>query len=207
MFTVQHDGACLELDHQNSDSDSVKLIYDLKQAGYKRLMVVRVDFYFREEYQRQMTIFDIQELKNRLWRNRRSKPSIFKNCLGWIWGLEYTEECNYHCHCLFLFDADCVQADVYYGDQIGEYWVGPITHGKGCYRNDNRYKSSYQHCGIGRIHFDNPEQLYNLFHRVIPYLAKDDLQIRAAMALDAAATGFSTSRIRTFGYSNNLSFE
>lgn len=200
MLTVQSNINGYQL---SEDSHASKLICDLKEKGHRRLMAVRVDFLFREEYQQQITIFDILEFKNRLWKNRRGKPSIFKHCLGWIWKLEYTPDAGYHCHCLFIFDADEVQADTYYGELIGQYWMA-ITQGMGCYNNCNRDKQRYRHCGIGRIHLNNPEEFHNLCHWVITYLNKEDPYIRTAIAQDAAALGVQAGRVRTFGYSNNF---
>lgn len=177
------------------------LIHQLQQR-YRQLMIVRVDFLMREEYQQQTSIFDIHAYRARLWNNRRSKSSIFQHCLGWIWGLEWTMDCGYHLHCLFIFNGREVQRDSWYGDQIGDYWVNTITQGKGCYHNCNR--DNYRHKGVGKLHVSDAEKLANLQQYVIPYLAKDDLLIRDAMQRDGAALGFDVSHIRTFGGSNNL---
>ncbi|WP_434633144.1 YagK/YfjJ domain-containing protein [Chromobacterium sp. CV08] len=184
---------------------AIDLILSCKHNGYKRIMVVRVDFLIKEEFQQSMSVFEIQSYKARLWNNRRGKPSIFEHCLGWVWALEYTTQASYHYHCLFVFDADKVQADAYYGDQIGEYWVA-ISQGKGCYNNCNRDKERYRYRGIGRIHLDSEEELNNLCSIVIPYLAKDDNQVRSAINRDAMAMGVMPIKIRTFGGSNNLKF-
>ncbi|MDC7697645.1 YagK/YfjJ domain-containing protein [Vogesella indigofera] len=180
------------------------LIHSLHQ-NYRQLMIVRVDLLMREEYQIMASIFDIHEYRTRLWNNRRSKPSIFEHCLGWIWGLEWTKECGYHLHCLFAFNGREVQQDIWYGNQIGNYWINVITKGKGCYRNCNQYKDSYQHLGIGKVHINDQEKLANLLQYVIPYLAKDDQLIRKAIHTDGLALGRNVQHIRTFGYSNNLS--
>ncbi|MEN6079620.1 YagK/YfjJ domain-containing protein [Chromobacterium piscinae] len=184
---------------------AISLILSCKHNGYKRIMVVRVDFLIKEEFQQSMSLFEIQDYKTRLWNNRRGKISIFEHCLGWVWALEYTEKAGYHYHCLFVFDADKVQADAYYGDQIGEYWMA-ISQGKGCYNNCNRNKQQYYHLGVGRIHLDSEKELSNLCNAVIPYLAKDDDQVRFAIDRDAMTMGVLPLKVRTFGCSNNLKF-
>lgn len=179
-------------------------IHQLQQQGYRQLMLVRVDLAWRAEWQDIISVFDMQAAKAKLWNNRRSKYSIFEHCLGWIWGMEWTEDCGYHLHCLFVFNGREVQQDIWYGDQIGDYWVNTITHGKGCYYNCNRDKDSYRHSGIGKVHANDTDKLVNLQQYVIPYLAKEDLLIRDAMRRDGAALGCDVSHIRTFGYSNNF---
>lgn len=182
---------------------AVKLIRQLLQ-GYRQLLLVRVDLAMCDEYKASTSIFDIQGYRTRLWSNRRSKPSIFEHCLGWVWGMEYGEDCGYHLHCLFIFNGRAVQRDIWYGDQIGEYWNQVITAGKGRYYNCNRYKDSYQFNGIGKLHSNDVEKFSHLQQRVLPYLAKADGRIQQAMQLDAQATGHPVSHIRTFGHSNNL---
>ncbi|QND87118.1 Inovirus-type Gp2 protein [Chromobacterium vaccinii] len=198
-ISFQPDYAFSEVNCQSA----INFILNCKRNGYKRVMAVRVDFLIRDQFQQGMSVFEIQEYKTRLWNNRRGKPSIFEHCLGWVWALEYTEEAGYHYHCLFVFDADKVQADVYYGDQIGEYWMA-ITEGKGCYNNCNRNKQQYRYLGVGRIHLDNEEELHNLCNIVISYLAKDDNQVRSAINRDVMAMGTMPIKVRTFGCSNNL---
>lgn len=185
---------------------AIDFILNCKHNGHKRIMVVRVDFLIKEEFQQSMSVFEIQDYKARLWNNRRGKPSIFEYCLGWVWALEYTKEAGYHYHCLFIFDADVVQADVYYGDQIGEYWMA-MSQGKGCYNNCNRNKKQYRYLGIGRIHLDSEEELNNLCNIVIPYLAKEDIQVRSAINRDVMVMGTMPIKVRTFGCSNNLKFK
>lgn len=180
------------------------LISTLHSNGYRQLLIIRVDLLIRDDYQNATSIFDVQEYRARLWSNRRGKPAIFRHCLGWIWGLEWTPQCGYHLHCLFVFNGREVQQDIWYGDQIGDYWANTITNSKGCYRNCNRHKDSYHYLGIGKVHINDQEKIANLQKYVIPYLAKDDLMIRNAIKNDGLALGQCVQHIRTFGYSNNL---
>lgn len=181
------------------------LIFSLLHT-FKQLMVVRVDFSMREEFQLQTSIFDMQGFRTKFKNNSRCKPSIFRYCLGWVWALEWTPECGYHMHCLFVFNGREVQQDIWYGDQIGDYWVNVITDGKGCYHNCNRNKDSYHRLGIGKVRVNDQEKLMNLLQDVIPYLAKEDPLIRNAIREDGLALGRNVNHIRTFGHSNNLSF-
>lgn len=181
-----------------------RFILSCQSAGYPRLLVIRVDLSLREQYQKTCTGYTFSQYLHSLWKNHRHKPNIFQHCLGWIWSIEYTEECNYHAHCVFIFDGNKVQNDCYYADQIGQYWIKTITHGKGSYYNCNRDKGKYQYCGLGRIDLRNPQKRRYLLERVLPYLAKENTEIAAAIALDGAAMGLTAQNIRTFGCSGQL---
>ncbi|MEN6082864.1 YagK/YfjJ domain-containing protein [Chromobacterium piscinae] len=180
------------------------LIENLKQDGYKRVLAIRVDLSMREEHQLSCSSMEFNEYKNRLWNNRRHNK-IFQHCIGWIWKIEFTNKCNYHCHCLFLYDADAVRSDIYYSNKIGRYWVKNITREKGTYYNCNRYKNQYKRLGIGKINLNDAEELGNLNNSVISYLIKEDELIRDAVYQDGAAIGISAKNFRTSGYSNNFS--
>ncbi|WP_137009514.1 YagK/YfjJ domain-containing protein [Aquitalea aquatilis] len=181
-----------------------RFIQSCEPAGYPRVLVVRVDLSLKEPYQKTSSIFTFHQAVHALWKNHRHKPNIFQHCLGWVWSIEYAEECNYHAHCVFIFDGNKVQNDCYYADQIGQYWIKTITHGKGSYYNCNRDKAKYQYCGLGRIDLRSSQKRRYLLERVLPYLAKEDTQIAAAIALDGAAMGLTAQNIRTFGCSAQL---
>jgi|GEM_PF-6265938 len=181
-----------------------RFILSCEQAGYPRLLAIRTDLSLRDQHQKSCSAISFSQYLHSLWANHRHKPKIFKHCLGWIWSIEYTEECNYHAHCIFIFDGNKVQNDCYYADQIGQYWIKTITDNKGSYYNCNRDKRKYQQCGLGRIDLRNPQKRRFLLERVLPYLAKDDAQIASAIALDGAAMGIAKPNIRTFGCSAQL---
>ena len=61
--------------------------------------------------------------------NRRTKPSIFENMVGYIAKREYTEDKGPHIHTLFIYDGQKVSKDAFKGDQIGAYWKNEITDG------------------------------------------------------------------------------
>ena len=188
----------------NSYATAKRFILSCEQAGYSRLLVIRIDLSLRDQHQKSCSAISFSQYLHSLWANHRHKPKIFKHCLGWVWSIEYTEECNYHAHCVFIFDGNRVQNDCYYADQIGQYWIKTITHGKGSYYNCNRDKAKYQHCGLGRIDLRSPQKHRYLLERVLPYLAKEDTEIAAAIALDGAAMGLTAQNIRTFGCSGQL---
>ena len=188
----------------NSYATAKRFILPCELAGYPRLLVIRIDLSLRDQHQKSCSAISFSQSLHSLWSNHRHKPNIFKHCLGWIWSIEYTEECNYHAHCIFIFDGNKVQNDCYYADQIGQYWIKTITDNKGSYYNCNRDKRKYQQCGLGKVDLRNPQKRRFLLERVLPYLAKDDTQIASAIALDGAAMGITKPNIRTFGCSAQL---
>ena len=168
---------------------------------HSRLVIIRLDFSFRETYQSTVSFFDIAHYLKQLWSNRRNN-SLFEHCLGWIWRIEYAEDCQYHAHCLFIFNGHHIQSDVYYADRIGEYWSNRITRGEGCYFNCNRNRDNYAFCGLGMIdRIKDIEKFGHLVGYVLPYLAKESPLTRATMQRDAEALGISASGMRTFGCS------
>lgn len=181
-------------------ASAITLLNNLRQR-HSRLVAVRVDLSFKEIYQSNVSFIDISHCLKRLWNNHRHN-SLFAYCLGWIWRIEYAEDCQYHAHCIFIFHGHHIRNDVYYGDQIGDYWANRITGGQGCYHNCNRNKEKYSHYGIGTIDRNkDADRFNNLLNFVLPYLAKESPLTRQMMQRDAEALGISTSGMRTFGCS------
>lgn len=171
------------------------------QDKHSRLMLIRLDCSFREEYQSGISFFDVSHYLHQLWNNRRHN-SLFEHCLGWVWRIEYAEDCQYHAHLLFIYNGHNVQRDEYYGDAIGKYWANRITRGQGCYKNCNRNKDDYVYCGIGMIdRTKTADKFSNLFTYVLPYLAKESPLTRETIQRDANALGVSARGLRTFGCS------
>jgi intein-encoded DNA endonuclease-like protein len=106
--------------------------------------------------------------------NRRSKPTIFENQVGYVCKREYTEDRGVHYHAMFIYDGQKIQKDSYKAEQIGEYWNNEITKGKGSYHNCNKDKSSYVQNGIGMLDHKDKDKREILDKNVIPYLCKDD---------------------------------
>ena len=75
---------------------------------------------------------------NRLLNNRRSKPTIFEDNIGYVIKKEHTEDKGVHFHAFFMFDGQKVLKDAFKAHEIGTYWNENITKGKGTYYNCNR---------------------------------------------------------------------
>lgn len=117
---------------------------------HSKIQVIRLDLGYTKEYANQTSLDQTNQDLNHLLNNRRSKPSIFKNMIGYIAKREYTDEKGPHIHSLFIYDGQKLNKDAYKGDQIGEYW-NQITNGHGIFHNCNREKEKYAECALGKL--------------------------------------------------------
>lgn len=155
----------------NKRLESTKEYIDALQAKYSKLCVVRVDFGYKKPHSDNIVLNDANSDFNRMLNNRRSKPSVFKNQVGYICLKEYTKAKGVHLHTIFMFDGNKVQKDAHMGDKLGEYW-NELTDGKGSYYNCNRKK--YQYKGVGMINHEDKDKREILDTQVTSYLCKDD---------------------------------
>ena len=160
----------------NKREESTKVYIDSLSANYSKLNIVRVDLAYKKDANNKasVTLDEANKDFNRMMNNRRSKPSIFSNQVGYICKKEYTKDKGVHFHTLFIFDGQKVQKDKFKADQIGKYWNESITKNKGSYHNCN--KTIYKENGIGMLNHTDSEKRKILDTKVISYLCKDDHQ-------------------------------
>lgn len=118
---------------------------------YSKMDFIRLDLGYQKEHAREASLEDINQDLTHLLNNRRTKPSIFENMVGYIAKKEFTKDKGPHIHTVFIFDGQKVSKDAFKGDQIGEYWKNEITGGKGIFHNCNREKGKYEVCALGMI--------------------------------------------------------
>lgn len=92
---------------------------DALQANHSKMNVVRVDLAYKKPYSSDVTLDEATKDLNRLLNNRRSKPLIFEDNIGYIVKKEYTEDKGVHLHAIFMFDGQKVLKDAYKADEIG----------------------------------------------------------------------------------------
>ncbi len=155
----------------NKRLGSTKEYIDALQKKYSKLCVVRVDLGYKKPHSDDIVLDDANNDFNRMLNNRRSKPSVFKNQVGYMCLKEYTKGKGVHLHTIFMFDGNKVQKDAHMGDKLGEYW-NELTDGKGSYYNCNRKKYKYK--GVGMINHDDKDKREVLDKHVTSYLCKDD---------------------------------
>lgn len=156
---------------------------------HSRLLVVRVDLSYQKAIVKNRTIpADMtRSHRKRLFKRVQSHP-LFKNCLGYIWKLEYGQYKGFHYHTCFFFDGSKVRGDISLARRIGEYWKNEITEGKGLYFNCNAIANSYAHSGIGDIHYTNQAKRDTL-QKVITYITKIDMAVRLILPQGARTFG------------------
>lgn len=155
----------------NKRLESTKEYIDALQDKYSKLCVVRVDLSYKKPHSYVITLDDANDEFNRMLNNRRGKPSVFKDQVGYMCLKEYTEDKGVHFHTVFLYDGNKVQKDAHMGDKIGEYWK-ELTDGKGSHFNCNRKK--YKHKGVGMLHHTDTKKREILDEYVTSYLCKTD---------------------------------
>lgn len=158
-------------------SESTTEYVDQLLEKHSKVQVIRLDLGYKKEVARTASLDDINKDLTHLLNNRRAKPSVFGNMIGYIAKREYTEEKGPHIHSLLFFDGQKINKDAYKGDQIGEYWENQITNGKGIFHNCNREKNKYAECALGMIDHTDKAKRTVLKEKVIPYLCKDEQSI------------------------------
>lgn len=150
---------------------SIKSYLDDLFALYAKLLVVRVDFHFRDS----VTIEEAQE--EREWYLRSIKRE-YKSLVGYVWKLEYGKHREYHYHIAFFFNGNQVQNDFRLGRLLGGAWRA------GSYHNCNADKRKYDEwgtCGIGEVHWDDSSKRRRLLDNALNYLLKMDERLLATM--------------------------
>jgi hypothetical protein len=157
--------------------ESTKKYIDSLQKEYSKLTIIREDLAYKKPHSNNITQEEANSHLERMLKNRRSKPTIFKDQIGYIIKREYTEKKGVHFHAIFIYDGQKVQQDAFKADQIGEYWENEITQGYGSYHNCNRNRYDRKGKGIGILDHRDSDKRKILDEQVIAYLCKDDQKI------------------------------
>ena len=144
---------------------------------YSKIQVIRLDLSYQKEHAREASLEEINQDLKHLFNNRRTKPSVFGNMIGYIAKREFTEDKGPHIHGLFIYDGQKISKDAYKGDQIGEYWKNEITDGRGIYHNCNREKEKYEECALGMIDYTDEYKRTVLKEKAIAYLCKEEQSV------------------------------
>lgn len=158
---------------------------ELTQALFDRcskLLVIRVDFLYKQEFREYLTLEVVQEHRNRLLDNRRRHPSLFGHLKGYAWSMEHgsyrlesgEDGSGWHHHFLFFFDGQRVESE-WLGMGIARYFDTTITHGMASSFVCNLHKEKFieqDTLGIGMVRHDDIPMRNNLLDGVAGYLAK-----------------------------------
>lgn len=156
---------------------STSTYIDQLLENHSKIQVIRLDLSYTKEHAREASLEEINQDLKHLLNNRRTKPSIFENMVGYIAKREYTEDKGPHIHSIFIYDGQKIRKDAHKGDQIGQYWKNEITEGKGIYHNCNREKDKYPECALGMIDHTDDAKRTVLKEKAIAYLCKEEQSV------------------------------
>jgi hypothetical protein len=144
---------------------------------YSRLVVLRIDFSYRKEIAHTKTFEDIKRDLDKMRNNARHNDTIFKGLEGYIIKIEYGLDKKIHAHTLLFLNGNkrLGSSDVFYAQEIGEYWKNMITEGDGVYWNCNAHKKRYIYNGIGLVEYNDTEKRSYLI-KAFQYLCKKTRQ-------------------------------
>lgn len=137
------------------NAKSIEKYASLLHEKYARLLVVRIDFGYREDNQHLITIEKHYQFLEALNKERYKNP-LFEHLVGHAWSVEQGETKGYHIHAVYYFKGSEHQNDWYKAKQIGELWQH-LTNKLGTYHSCNtpQEKEKYQKndkLGVGMIH-------------------------------------------------------
>ena len=142
---------------------------------YARLLVLRVDLYYKTEFLDALSIEEIIKHKKALFKTRR-KGALAANWVGYACRLEFAPLTGFHFHLAVFMNGAHVQRDVYYADAIIKEWLR-ITGNRGRGHNCNQKKAEYRECGIGMVgHADKTKRCY--LQKALAYLTKSESAAR-----------------------------
>ena len=147
---------------------------------YARLLVVRVDLGFNEQFRASIGGAPNQHYVRRCFERFLKKLNRkFPDAVGYVRKLEYGPKSTFHYHLLLLFNGNKVREDITIANVVCDLWQ-EITEGNGrtwnCNRDKNRYRDAGK-LGIGMIGYKDLELRRNLM-RVASYLVKIDYYVR-----------------------------
>lgn len=144
-----------------------------------RILVVRMDLGYLEEYAGRINIDDIYDDLDVLLNRIQNKDGIFKHVIGYAWGIEQGGKSKgFHCHLAIIYDNAYRDGSAgYWGNEIIELWRD-ITRGYGqgynCWNRESVAKLQRRgELGIGVIHRRDPLEVQN-FIKALEYVADHD---------------------------------
>ena len=165
---------------------------------HSRILVVRVDLGYRQEFARAIPLEVVQKHRDQLLVDKRAYPEAFDGLLAYAWGLEGNEQgSGYHYHFLALYNGAIRRDGVGIGLAMGSLWKS-ITNSCGQYyvSNFDEAKLAKLGClGIGMIHRNDVQKRICLIEKVAAYITKK------CTIFDIRSGRTESGEFRTFGKS------
>ena len=117
------------------NNKSVNHYLDQLRAQYKRLLMVRLDLFYKPEYRNSKGMPQLQADRAAFMKHWQVNP-LFSHLVGYVWCFEYGGKKGLHCHMLLIFNGKERYQDEWIGRMLGEHWE-QVTHGHGGYFNSN----------------------------------------------------------------------
>lgn len=143
---------------------------------YSRVLVIRVDLGYLQEYSSRIRVDDIYNDLDVLLNRIQNKDGIFKHVIGFAWGIEQGGRSKgFHCHLAIIYNSAYRDGSAaYWGNKIIALWkeiTRDYGQGYNCW-NRERVKElrSRDGLGIGLIYRRDSTQVEN-FIRAMEYIA------------------------------------
>lgn len=156
---------------------------DLLFSQRSRPLILRLDLHYEKRFElhsgdlHAVTLTEIFTHREQFLR-RLPRWIQFDALLGYICKTEYKLRRSIHHHLLIAVDGHKLREGGPLNALLGSKWK-TLTNGRGSYFNVNAQHSDRpDNCGIGIVDARDEQKVFNLRHRVIPYLAKADPYIR-----------------------------
>ncbi|MDL2285014.1 inovirus Gp2 family protein [Oxalobacter sp. OttesenSCG-928-P03] len=143
-------------------------------AIYSRLIIIRLDLKYNAEFSPITDLQQVQADRNHFLANMRHN-SLFNDLAGYIWKLEEGEQGGYHYHFIFFYTNEHILNHSYYAEEIGKYWRGMVTKGRGSYFSGNqaRYRKQQLFPATGVVNYHDERNRFGLVN-LLAYLCKDE---------------------------------
>lgn len=129
MKQLQQDQGLLgqeEIRRQNNYHDnekSLELYLNQLFTHYHKLLIVRVDLKYQQEFAHLINIARFATDMKQLLRFVGKRRRCFKDLKGYVWALEQgDQQGGYHCHLLLIYSASQHQVGWYYANQVKQVW-------------------------------------------------------------------------------------
>lgn len=145
--------------------------------GRSRWLILSLTLRYKPRYRKWITSEIIQNHRDRFFAARRCNE-LMSGIKNYVWTIEQGEDAGLHLHVILFYSADS-NHDEYIARQIGEYWEGIVTEGKGDYWNSNdgelkkKYEARGHGVGVGQINW-NDFAKRNALRINLAYLAKTE---------------------------------
>jgi len=146
---------------------------------YSRLLVLRIDLYYKLGTFAEKSLDDSFKIAQQHWQKwiRRFKNKMDKAYVGYVKILEYGYQKSLHFHVLLLLDGSLVRQDITIATLAGKDWSDVVTQGAGRSHNCHLKKEYYRRLGIGMIHA-NDKDAQAALNDIMAYMIKIDYFIK-----------------------------